>query len=82
MPRRPPSDALRSELDKLALKLVREASLAGNNVRDRTNALKVASGWYGISRKGQKPDDGATNAWDTYRESQTTNGEDEDATAD
>jgi len=82
MPRRPVSDVLLIELDKLALKLVKEAGTVGTNVRDRTNALKVVSGWYGISRKGQKPSDGATNAWDAYRESQTINGEDEDASPD
>ena len=59
-------DELKSELDRLALRLVKDANTA--SVRDRTAALKVAASWYGISRKGQKPEEGP-NAWDQYRDS-------------
>jgi hypothetical protein len=65
-------------LDGLALKVVRDARVQGTQPRDRVAALKTAAGWYGISRKGLKPDDGQVSAWDTYRQSQQTNGEDKD----
>ena len=65
-PQRTEKDALRAELDKKMLELVRQASVPTTRLADRIAALKVASGWWGISRKGQKPEEPPT-AWDGYR---------------
>lgn len=77
-------DTLRAELDELARQLVRQAKVPVTSIRDRTNALKIAGGWWGISRKGKQLEEPA-NKWLEYRETQTlpaVNGEDADAETD
>jgi hypothetical protein len=79
---RKPRDALRSKLDRLAEKIADEAlGNADMSLRDKVNALKVAGGYWGLSRKGEEPPK-EPDAWDDYRSRIAGNGKDRDAAED
>jgi len=76
-------DALRAKLEKLAEKIADEAlQLPAEEIRDKVNALKAAGAYWGLSRKGEKPDDDEGAAWGKYASAITGKGNGHDAAED
>jgi hypothetical protein len=75
-------DPLRLKLDRLAEQIA-DSVLTNPEItlRDKVNALKVAGSYWGISRKGEKPQE-EPDAWDLYRNKIAGNGKDHDAEED
>jgi hypothetical protein len=74
-------DALRSKLDRLAEQIADEVLGSAVELRDKVNALKVAGAYWGLSRKGEKPED-EPDAWGVYQRRISGNGKDHDAAQD
>jgi hypothetical protein len=75
-------DALRTKLDRLAEQIADEVLSSGEvTLRDKVTALKIAGAYWGLSRKGEKPDD-ESDAWGVYQRRITGNGKDHDAAQD
>jgi hypothetical protein len=69
-----PKDELRTLLDKLAVTVVTETLESSDaTAREKSDVLKVAGGWWGVSRKNE-PGTKPPSAWDKYQQAMNGRG--------